>query len=262
MSSDTGAESVSATGTYVYGIVPADVETNPDAAGVGDPPGQVTIVRHNDIAALVSEIETDHPLGTPDDLQAHARLLDGSAGVVPVLPLRFGSVMTDSDAVIDDLLSPHHDEFRAALDELEGQAQYVVKARYEETAMLREILSESADADRLREEIRDKPEDATRDARIALGELIGRALDAKRDTDTGTVLEAIEPLAHAVNVRPPSHDLDSVHVALLLDVAAQDDLEKALTGIAGDWSDRAEIRVLGPMAAYDFVLKAEPEPEN
>jgi len=252
----------SGTATYVYGIVPADVEPEPDAAGVGDPPGSVTAVRHNEVAALVSEIQVGHPLGTPEDLRAHAELLDGSARVAPVLPLRFGAVMTDVDAVTQELLSPHHDEFRSALDELEGRAQYVIKGRYDEPVILREVLSGSPDADRLREEIRDKPEETTRDARIALGEFIEQAIGAKRDADTRTVLDAIGSLAHAVNVRPASHDLDAVHVALLLDVGAREDLEKALADITNEWDGRAEIEVLGPMAAYDFVMKREPEQEG
>lgn len=259
LSTASDTETRSETATYVYGIVPADVETKPDASGVGDPPATVTTVLYEDIAALVSEIPTDHPLGTPDDLQAHARLLDGSAGVAPVLPLRFGAVMTDADAVVDELLTPHLDEFRSALDELEGKAQYVVKVRFDESAVLNEILSENSDASRLRDAIRDKPEDATRDARIALGEIVERAIAAKRDEDTGAVLDAIEAVAHAVDVREPSHEMDSAQIALLLDVDKQDDVGKALSELARDWAERSKIRILGPMAAYDFVFEREPE---
>lgn len=68
----------------------------------------------------MSRIATDHPLGTPDDLQAHAHLLDGAAAVAPVLPLRFGAVMTDAESVAEELLREHHDEFRETLEKLEG----------------------------------------------------------------------------------------------------------------------------------------------
>ncbi len=68
-----------------------------------------------------SEISVDRPLGTPEDLQAHAHLLDGTSGVAPVLPLRFGAVMTDDTAVEEELLAAHADEFAAALQELEGR---------------------------------------------------------------------------------------------------------------------------------------------
>jgi hypothetical protein len=38
----------------VYGIVPGDVELNSGVQGVGDPPGEITLVRSGDLAALVS----------------------------------------------------------------------------------------------------------------------------------------------------------------------------------------------------------------
>lgn len=116
--------------TYVYGIVPADGETDPEARGVGDPPGEIGVVRHGDIAALVSEFPAERSPAKQEDKAAHADLLDATAAEVPVLPVRFGAVMRDPDAVTEELLKANHDEFAAALRELEGRAEYVVKADY------------------------------------------------------------------------------------------------------------------------------------
>ena len=244
---------------YVYGIVPADVEPEPHASGVGEPPGDVAVVRHGEIAALVSAVESDQTLGTPDDLTAHARLLDGSATVAPVLPLRFGAVMTDTEAVENELLAAHEDEFRVALEELEGRAQFVISGRYVEDTILRELLDENAEAARLGEEIRGKPEDATRNARIALGELINQAIEAKRNEDTRRVISDLEELEPLVNQRQPTHEEDAVHIAILVELARQGDLEETLRRIGQEWDGRVELSLLGPMAAYDFVTKRAPE---
>ncbi|MFZ2173194.1 MAG: GvpL/GvpF family gas vesicle protein [Rhodococcus sp. (in: high G+C Gram-positive bacteria)] len=244
-------------GVYVYGIVPADVEAETDATGVAD--GAVSTVRHGDIAALVSEIEIDRALGTPEDLRTHARILDGTSRVAPVLPLRFGAVLTDAEAVKDELLAEHEEQFAAALKELEGHAQYVVKGRYVENAILAEILAENEDAERLRQEIRDKPEDATRDARMALGELINNTIAAKREADTQKVIEALTPLAASINVREPTHEKDAAQVAVLVEVARQKELEQTVGDLAQDWESRVEMRVLGPLAPYDFVVTQKPE---
>ncbi|MGV9668931.1 GvpL/GvpF family gas vesicle protein [Nocardia niigatensis] len=247
------------TAVYVYGIVPADVEAEPHATGVGDPPSEVTVVRHGEIAALVSTLESDRPLGTPADLTAHEKLLDGSAVVSPVLPLRFGAVMTDTDAVESELLEANEDEFRAALAELEGRVQFVIRGRYIEDAILRELLDENTEAARLRDEIRGKPEDATREARIALGELINRAIEAKRAEDTRRVVSELEQLDVLVNQREPSHEEDAVHVAVLVESARRKELEEAVRRLIADWDGRVELNLLGPMAAYDFVTKRAPE---
>src|SRR5690606_25660154 len=95
---------------YVYGIVPEDVEISPEAVGVGDPPGRIKVVRHREIAALISDVDVSHPLGRAHDLVAHEQLLDAAATEVPILPLRFGAVLTTPDAVVEELLAPHHDQ--------------------------------------------------------------------------------------------------------------------------------------------------------
>jgi hypothetical protein len=252
-----GGETDSGTGIYVYGIVPADVEVEKEAKGIGDPPTKVEVIREGDIAALVSSVAIDAPIGKPEDLQAHARLLDGTASVAPVLPLRFGAVMSDADAVASELLESNHDQFARALGELEGRAEYVVKGRYDAEAILSEVLSESEQARDLREDIRDKPEDATRDSRIALGELVAKAIEAKRGVDTKTVLNEIGGLVGQVNNREPTHELDAVHIAVLAEVDRQGDLEAAMQKLAENWKGRVELRLLGPLAAYDFVVTSK-----
>ena len=95
MAAPTGPEdarNLGQPGCYVYGIVPADVELTGDVRGVGDPPGRIQLVRHGNLVALVSEVNLTGGLGTPDDLRAHAQVLDTAVVEVPVLPLRFGTV--------------------------------------------------------------------------------------------------------------------------------------------------------------------------
>lgn len=259
---DSTQDSERETVVYVYGIVPGDVESDPEATGVGDPPSRVTLVRHGDLAALVSHISPDAKLGKPEDLAAHASVLDATAGVAPVLPLRFGAVVTDEDAVAEELLAGNHDDFTGALQELEGRAQYVVKGRYDEQAILREVLQENEEASRLREAIRGKSEDASRNERIALGELITNALAAKREQDTGIAVERLESLGLLVNVREATHERDAVYVSCLAEVAKQEELERAVGELADRWDGRVHMRLLGPLAPYDFVTTRQPQQQE
>lgn len=243
-------------GVYVYGILPGDVELEPGATGVGDPPGEIRLVTHGDLAALVSDVELDKSLGRPEDLVAHEELLDSTAADVPVLPLRFGAVLTGDDAVAQELLDANHDEFAAALEQLEGHAEYVVKGRYVEDAILREVLAEDADAAGLRDQIRGADPDATRQLRMQLGEIINNAVAAKREEDTQALGDAVADLATASVARQPTHELDAVYVAFLVESGKADDLEDAVQRLARQWQGRIELRLIGPMAAYDFVGNA------
>ena len=189
---------------YVYGILPGDIEIEPGATGVGSPPGEVRVVRHGDLAALVSDVDMDKPLGRPDDLFAHEGLLDATAAEVPVLPLRFGALVSSDDAVAGELLQAHHDEFATALSHLEGRVEYVVRGRYDEQAILREVLEENPHAARLAEQIKGADPDATRELRIQLGEILNTAVAAKREEDTRAVGDAVAGLVEASVVRPPA----------------------------------------------------------
>src|ERR1700730_10989806 len=244
------SETRSKTGLYVYGILPGDVELNSEIDGVGNPPGEVRLVRSGDLAALVSEVDLLGPLGTPEDLQAHEEILDSIVAAAPVLPLRFGAVLTSEDAVVEELLEPHQDDFAAALEELEGRAEYVVKGRYVERAILAEILSEASEAAQLR------------DQRIQLGEIINNAVAARREEDTRLLLSAAADHCEASFVRDPTHEMDAVNVAFLVDEDKADELDLVVEDLGSRWEGRVELRVLGPMAPYDFVggtQEAEPQ---
>ena len=246
---------------YVYGILPGDVELEEGTTGVGDPPAEVRVVRNGDLAALVSDVDLNKPLGRPDDLYAHEDLLDATAAGVPVLPLRFGAVVSSDEAVAEELLDAHHDEFASALDQLEGHAEYVVKGRYVENAVLREVLDEDPRAGELRDQLKGADEAATRELRMQLGEIVSNAIEAKREQDASAVSDAVADLVAASVPRSPTHEMDAVHIAFLVDLGSADALEQAVEELARDWGDRIELRLLGPMAAYDFVGTTTPAQE-
>jgi hypothetical protein len=238
---------------YVYGILPGDIQMEHGATGVGDPPGDVRVVRQGDLAALVSDVDMDMPLGRPDDLLAHEGLLDATAAEVPVLPLRFGALVSSDEAVAEELLQAHHDEFATALSQLEGHVEYVVRGRYDEQAILREVLEENPQAARLAEQIRGADPDATRELRIQIGEILNAAVAAKREEDTRALGDAVAGLVEASVVRPPRSDLDAAYTAFLVTTDAEDELEEVVERLARDWEGRVDLNLMGPLAAYDFV---------
>jgi hypothetical protein len=253
---NTGQNTGRNAGCYIYGIVPHDVELTSSSRGIGD--CDVSLVRHGEIAAMVSEIPLDTPIGKPEDLAAHQRLLDAAATAVPVLPIKFGAVLASADDVAEELLAANHDGFRQALNELEGRVEYLIKARYVERAVLEEILAEDAEAARLRDEIRGTTEEASRNARMRLGETINEGIAAKRAADTRTAIETLAPYSVATSEREPTHQEDAAHVAFLVETEKAERFEEAAADLARNWRERANVRLLGPLAPYDFVVTPSP----
>jgi hypothetical protein len=245
-------------GTYVYGIVPEDVELIPDTQGIGDPPGEVTLVRHGKVAALVSEIDTGRPIGRPGELKLHEQLLDATAAAdVPVLPMRFGAVMASPEAVVEDLLTPHHDLFVDALQELDGRAEYVVHGRFVEDAILAKVVSENPTVASLREQLRETDDEDGQDARIELGEIVNRAIEASRNQMTATVSDALDSFSLANAVRPPTSEVDAFHVAFLVELEKEEEFAEAVGNVTAEWDGLVQVRIRGPLAAFDFIVTSK-----
>ncbi|MGA5701474.1 GvpL/GvpF family gas vesicle protein [Peterkaempfera bronchialis] len=257
MTSTSSPATGTATACYVYGIVleRTAAEAHPDRLhGVADTGGQVTSVRHRGIAAVVSDIPTDRPLGRPDDLRAHARVLDTlAAGFDPVLPFRFGAVLRDSQAVVDELLEPYHDDFLGALESLADRAQYSLRARYELDTVLPEVLEEVPEARRLREEVQGLSEEAGYDRRIRLGEIVSEAVARKRELDAREIERVLAPLATAAAFTETTTAEGLADAAFLVERRRSEAFEAAAEELAGRWYGRVRLRLLGPLAAYDFA---------
>lgn len=247
------SESAGATACYVYGVVPASAPQPKGTVGVGSPPAPVELVRHGRIAALVSEVDRGEPLGTPDDLRAHARVLDSMAAEsTPVLPFRFGGVVRDRQAVAEDLLEPREHHLAAAFDELGDLVQFTVRGTYRQDRVLRDIVRERPDIARLREQIKDVPAQAVSDQQMRLGEMVSQELAARRQADAQVLLDALAPLATA-SVEGEPNDERAVDASFLVHPSERSEFEAAAEDLARGWAERIDLRLLGPLAPYDFA---------
>jgi hypothetical protein len=239
------------TATYVYGLVGADAKLPDDLTGLG-PSGTVSTIAHGDVAAIVSDVPTDRPLGTRDDLLAHETVVDTVAASAAVLPMRFPAVV-EADGVVDELLAPNHDRFVAALGELEGRVQYTLKGRYERDVVLGEVLEEHPEIRELQAEIRDLPEDATYHQRLRLGELVVGALEERRDAEAARLAQRLQAYAVGVAEHHPGQPDDVVNTAFLVERERTQEFEDAVEGLGEELHGRVRLRLLGPLAPYDFV---------
>jgi len=69
----------------------------------------------------------------------------------------------------------------------------------------------------------------------------------------------MERLCVASVVREPTHELDAVHVAFLVAVDEEREVERVIEDLAREWEGRIDVQLLGPMAAYNFAGTAQPE---
>lgn len=253
-----GTKTEKKTATYVYAVLAADADLPEGLEPVGEEPGELEILDHRSLAAVVSDVPVDKPLGRRRDLMAHERVVNTIAENATVLPMRFGGVVENDQAVIDELLETHHDYFVWALEQLDGCVQFVLHGRYDQDLLLGGILQADAEMAELSESIRGKDEDATYYERIRLGELIASAVERQRADDAGAADERLSPFSVAVLVKEAGGEDGAVNLSVLVRRDHRSEFEQAVDALGDEWGDRVALRLIGPVAPFDFL----PEPAD
>jgi hypothetical protein len=236
--------------TYVYGVLRADNEP-PGIAGIGGAPLQE--VKGDGVAALVSDL-TDRELTLGrEEMTTHARVLEEALQRGTVLPMRFGVVMAGEPAVKSHLLDAHGDELRRQLSELDGKVELRLRAVYDEPTLMREVVAEDQEIARLRESLRGTSEDASYYGRIQLGEMVAQAVERKREGDAAQILDALTPLALAVQVGEAANERIAVNASFLVERDRMAEFDAAVDDIGRVQADRMRLKYTGPLPPHSFV---------
>jgi hypothetical protein len=230
---------------FVYGVTASTAAPMPPMVGVDG--ASVSTLPHGRLAALVSPIHRTKLRAA--DVRAHWRVLERTFEHGPVLPVRFGTVMVNDDEVRDRLLEPNEERLAGLLDAMDGLIQLNVKGRYDEDALLREILRESPALARLRE--RADRSGALAD-QVALGQQVQQEIERQRDADATSARNALQALAVSARDEPVRHP-DAFNIAFLV---AREDIDRFGAGVAGvreELGGRIDLRYVGPAPPFSFA---------
>jgi hypothetical protein len=248
---------------YVYGIVPAAEAARWQATpGLGEPPTPVRTVVENGMAALVSDLPPDYTPGRRDDLEAHRRVLSSAIERGTALPMRFGVVMDDDEAVRRRLLARHAKPIGDMLRSLDGHVQMAVKAFYAGDALLREVLADNPELAHESAALGQEPEAQARRARVRIGEIVAKAVEARRAEVESALLGRLSPLAADVRVDPPSSDRVALSAQLLVHRDRRAALDEEIRRLGETLEGTLAFRYIGPLAPFSFAdlsLEADEE---
>ncbi|MFB8047356.1 GvpL/GvpF family gas vesicle protein [Streptomyces hydrogenans] len=233
---------------YVYTITAA---THPGRTegltGVGAEPSPLRQVTAGPLRAVVSDVDEEiRPRRR--DLTAHQQVQDRLMAEGTILPLQFGYVAPDDQAVAA-ALEERADAYLEALERVRGCAEYHVRAAQEEDALLREILQESPRARELNDRIR--AGDADPRLPLELGELVAAEVGARQEGLAADLIRTLLPFARDHNVRAPA-DGDLLNLSLLVHEDDEEPFLRAESDLA-EQSTTVTFRFNGPLPPYSFV---------
>lgn len=242
---------------WVYGVVPVGASLQ-ELERRGDRLPEVWVVESGDLAAIVGNAPAGDGKATRDQALAHSRVLEAAVVDAPVVPFRFGIMVPGDQEVGSDLLDAHHDELAERLKKVGDRVQLTLKVYYDESVLLREIVDNEPEIAQLREQMGEGPEEATRDVRMRLGELVNNAVEQRRQRDSADILERLKPVSVAAVVEGLEKEFMVLNAPLLVERDRQQEFEDAVEEVAQERQERMNFRLLGPMPAYNFIDIEEP----
>ena len=238
---------------WLYGVVPAGAKLEELKRRRDRLPSDIRTIEIDDLAVIVGDPPPENDAkALRDQALAHARVLEAAVVDTPVVPFRFGMVVEDS-GIGSEVLAARHDELAQTLEQVKDDFQFTVKAEYLEDVVLGEIIESQPTIAQLREQTRGLDEDATRDARVRLGELVSLALEEVRQRDASAIIERLKPVAVSFTIEPLESEFMVVNAPFLVERRRGEEFEDAVASVADEHAHHMHFTLLGPMPAYNFV---------
>jgi hypothetical protein len=250
--------------TYVYAVIPAaDADGWPEEVpGIDGPSAPVRTIVEGDLAAVVSDLAPDHIPGRREDVDNHRAVLGQAIERGTTIPMRFGIVMPDDDAVRERLLERHGGELGELVDELDGRVQMTIKAFYADDALLRDVLAANPELAQESAALSQSGDPAAQARLVQVGELVSAAVEARRSEVESALVDQFAGVAEDVQVDPPSSERSALNAQLLIRRDRRPELDEkvhelgeALTGVIG-------FRYVGPLPPFSFTSVSLEENEE
>jgi hypothetical protein len=202
------------------------------------------------LVGIVSPTDAEEALPTRASLLHHTSVLEHVGRRGTVVPMRFGVIVPDEEALIADFLRPERDRLLATLDRLDGHVELRLRGRYDEAEVIQDVLESDPRAARLRGR-------RGTDDKMELGERIVAGIDRRRVRDTEHAVAALRPHAAGVTRADTSQPLDAFTLSFLVAEDGRSAFEAALDRLGEEFDPLLRLELIGPVPPFSFAAEAE-----
>jgi Gas vesicle synthesis protein GvpL/GvpF len=238
-------------GLYLYGIFPTRFPENLTFLGMDKE--SVFTKFFEGFTFLYSEAKQPKYLTSRRNLLGHEKVLEEAmhAGFYNLLPLRFGLVVKDWDAVDEQLIKPYKNKLISLFDHLAGKREVSIKIFWDSTRELQDLLEENQTLRQQRDSLIGKS--LSMDETIAIGQRIEAALENRKRGIIQEFRDALNLLAFEVIESDTLMDKMIYNAAYLIPWDSEEKFSVIVEEIDAKFGDRLRIRYNNFTAPYTFA---------
>ena len=238
---------------YLYAIIGCSEPRAFQARGIGERGDPVHTINHGRLAAVVSDSACAEYDNSRRNMMAHTLVLEEVMEDFTLLPVRFGTVAPNAEAIGKQLLEARYSEFTHLLGQMENRVELGLKAFWYEGAVFEEVVAENPAIRDMRDRLEGQAPEKTYYERIRLGEAVEKALAGKRARDEEMILERIRPHVLKTRTNKTISERMVLNAAFLVDAGKEPEVDKAVRELDDACNDRLMFKYVGPVPPYNFV---------
>jgi len=245
-------------GKYLYAIVAdeadgavGEVLSGLGKAGIGG--AKITTLAVDGIAAVISNYRGPASVRPQRrNIAAHQEILKALLAVTTPLPISFGTI-ADNTQAIHAALQHSHEELEQALERVRGKVEMGLNVRWDLANIFEYFVDRHPSLRTLRDALYAGDREPTRDRKIELGRLFNQLLEKDRERYTAQVEDTLKTCCAELRRTDPRKETEVMRLSCLVERDAQAAFEAAVFRVAKAFDDHYAFDFNGPWAPHSFV---------
>jgi hypothetical protein len=235
---------------YIYAVSSADVVLPTDLKGLGGVPVRLCTVGR--LAAVVSDTDLDVVRPERRYLSAHQTVLTRLIASTDLLPMAFGMISDNEDAV-RQILVEHIVVLSRQLTRIAGRVEMTVRLRWQNEDTFRVFVDRFPELRKRRDACFNGQREPGQMELLELGRVFEKLLQREREDKTRLALAMLGQVAVEVKTVEPSSEQLMFDLNCLVGRDHGSRFDTTVEELAGKLGDEFMLEVRGPWPPYNFV---------
>ena len=243
-------------GNYLYCVIK---ERAPKKFNIlGQEEKEVYTINEGNLAICVSDTLKEEYSFIKENLICHQKVIEGIMKEgYDVLPVRFGTVAKGEEDIREKILKSKRKELLETFPIVEGRIELGLRALWKDMpSIFQEIVAENKIIQQAKKEAQKNP----LQMRVAsVGELVQKALDAKREREAQEIINPLKKLAvdfkerELLRSREVMKDSMILSSAFLVPTENEEEFDKRVEAFTKEYGERIKFIYMGPIPPFNFV---------
>ncbi|MFH1392334.1 MAG: GvpL/GvpF family gas vesicle protein [bacterium] len=212
---------------------------------------QAYTINQGNLAVVVRDLRSKKPCFSREHLIAHQKVIEKVMQQgYDVLPVRFGIVAKSTKDIKEKILKAKRKELLEAFKKTQGKVELGLKALWRDISSIFQEIGENKEIQIAKNQARKNP---SQFRVAAVGELVGKALEQKREKEAQKIIQALDKLAVDFKSRACFGDAMIFNSAFLVSKKKEKKFDKRVEEIGKKYDNRIKFIYVGPVPPYNFV---------